>query len=140
MNILENLLRILSPWLPVLGWISLIMFVLSLALVPVLLVKIPTNYFVREERSSASTKMTSIHYSLVWLFRNLAGLALVIAGLAMIVLPGQGLLTILLGLFVADFPGKHNLERKIVNLPAVYQSINWIREKRGVEHLARPRQ
>ncbi len=138
MDILTNLLETLSPWLPVLGWISLTMFVLSLALVPILLVKIPTNYFIREEISSSGNKMSSFHYSLVWLLRNLAGLALIIAGLAMIILPGQGLLTILLGLFVADFPGKHSLERKIVKLPAVYQSINWIREKRGVEHLARP--
>ncbi len=58
----------------------------------------------------------------------------------MLILPGQGLLTIILGVFVADFPGKWTLERKLVTNQNVFNAINWIRNKRGVEHLVFPEQ
>lgn len=138
MEKISNLLEKVAPFLPWLGWISLVTFLLSLALVPALLVRIPADYFSREEIAPGGTKMTNIHYSLVWLLRNLAGLLLIIAGVAMLVLPGQGLLTVFLGLFVADFPGKRKLEKQIFIVPAVYKSINWIREKKGAVHLTRP--
>ena len=139
MDIAADLIRYVKPYLPLLGWLSLLTFLLSLVLVPVILVKIPADYFSAEQISASSTKMTSIHYSLVWLLRNTAGLLLIIAGIVMLVLPGQGLLTIFLGLFVADFPGKRRLEKSLIRVPAVYKSINWIREKKGVDHLIRPR-
>lgn len=138
---MENLMHLLSElshYLPLLGWISLLMFLASIALIPLVLTKIPADYFVQQELTSSGTKIASIHYSLVWVLRNIAGLLLIIAGIVMLVLPGQGLLTILMGLLVADFPGKHRLERKIVTVPAVYRSINWVREKKGVEQLAQP--
>jgi len=47
----------------------------------------------------------------------------------MLVLPGQGLLTILFGIALLDFPGKYRLERRIVSYPKVLNSINWIRKK-----------
>lgn len=138
METISDLLYRITPYFPLLGWISLLTFLLSLALVPVLLARIPADYFIAEEIAPGGTKMTNIHYSLVWLLRNIAGLLLIITGVAMLVLPGQGLLTVFLGLFVADFPGKRKLEKQIVIVPAVYKSINWVREKKGVDHLIRP--
>jgi len=74
----------------------------------------------------------------VWIFRNLAALVLLLAGVAMLLLPGQGLLTIVLGIFIADFPGKRNLERRLVANRKVFDAINWVRDKKGVEKLAHP--
>ena len=47
----------------------------------------------------------------------------------MIVLPGQGLLTIITGLFLINYPGKFQLEQKIVTIPVVFKALNWIRLK-----------
>jgi hypothetical protein len=45
----------------------------------------------------------------------------------MLLLPGQGLLTILMGLALTNFPGKYDLERRIVSRPAVSTALNRIR-------------
>lgn len=139
MEVLSRLSELFTPYLIWLGWISLAMFLLSLALVPLLLTRIPADYFVSHGNpDQSSTKIAGIHYPLVWVGRNMLGAVLIAAGILMLILPGQGLLTIFLGLFVADFPGKKKFEKQLVSVPAVRQTINWIREKRGVEHLALP--
>lgn len=60
------------------------------------------------------------------------------AGLVMLILSGQGLLTIVIGIFVADFPGKRSLERKLVANKKVVHAINWIRAKKEVAALNYP--
>ena len=67
--------------------------------------------------------------------KNLVGAGLVLAGLAMLLLPGQGLLTIAIGVLLIDFPGKHNLEGKIIRVSPVLKSINWLRRKAKVAPL-----
>jgi len=123
-------------YLPLLGWVSVFTFLLSLAIVPALLARIPVNYFKLDAPSRP--KISGFHYALLWVLRNLAALILILAGIAMLLLPGQGLLTIVLGIFVADFPGKRNLERRLIANRKVFAAINWIRDKKGVERLAYP--
>ena len=65
-----------------------------------------------------------------------AVLLLVAAGLAMLFLPGQGLLTVLIGVCVMDFPGKRGLLQRLVRGPKVQGALNWIRRKRGKEPFA----
>jgi len=43
--------------------------------------------------------------------------------------PGQGILTILLGLIFLDIPGKRPLEARIIKRPAVLSAINNLRAK-----------
>jgi hypothetical protein len=50
-------------------------------------------------------------------------------GLLMLVLPGQGLLTIVTGLLLINYPGKYKLEQKLVAVPSVFRALNWIRVK-----------
>ncbi|NIV30742.1 MAG: hypothetical protein GWN58_14950, partial [Anaerolineae bacterium] len=71
----------------------------------------------------------------VLVLKNLLGLVLLVAGVAMLVLPGQGLLTIVIALTLLNFPGKYHLERWVVSRPPVYRAINWIRRRRGVAEL-----
>lgn len=59
----------------------------------------------------------------------LIGVFLLLCGIAMLVLPGQGLLTILIGLSLIPFPGKHKLEQTILSRKSVRSSLNWIRTK-----------
>jgi hypothetical protein len=67
---------------------------------------------------------------LLWrLGKNLLGILIVLAGVAMLLLPGQGILTILIGLMLLDLPGKRRLERRLVQQPSVWRAINWMRAK-----------
>ena len=61
--------------------------------------------------------------------KNIVGLTLVIGGLLMLVLPGQGLLTVVTGLLLVNYPGKYKLEQKLVSIPSIYKALNWIRFK-----------
>ena len=63
--------------------------------------------------------------------RNAVGWVFVVAGIAMLVLPGQGLLSILAGLVLIDFPGKHRLERRLLGSPGVRRAMNWLRRRAG---------
>jgi UPF0716 family protein affecting phage T7 exclusion len=61
------------------------------------------------------------------------GVVLVVLGILMSVpgVPGQGFLTILLGIMLLDFPGKRNLEYKLVSRPQVLNAINKLRHRFG---------
>ena len=76
---------------------------------------------------------TEAHFDLGISTQNLL---LVAAGLAMLFLPGQGLLTVLIGVSVMDFPGKRGLLQRLVRGPKVQRTLNWIRRKRGKEPFA----
>lgn len=108
------------------GIISLLMFVFSLLLLPVLINKIPSDYFSHRQQGHAVDLLKP-----KTILRNLLGLMVLLAGLAMLVLPGQGILCILLGLTIMSFPGKYALERWVVTRKGVLESLNWIREKAG---------
>ena len=69
--------------------------------------------------------------------KNTTGGVLIVAGLAMLLLPGQGLLTLAAGLLLLDFPGKYGVERRLVSRGPVRASLNWIRRRRGREPLTR---
>ena len=70
--------------------------------------------------------------------KNVAGGGLVLLGLAMLVLPGQGILTILIGLTFLDFPGKRRLEIWIVKRPSIRRRLDRVREKAGRPRLILP--
>ena len=77
---------------------SLFMFVGTLIAIPVILVRLPADYFdIRKPRP-----WMEAHHPILrvvgHLLKNLVGLDFVLAGLAMLLLPGQGVLTILIGL------------------------------------------
>jgi hypothetical protein len=113
-----------------LGALSLVTFVGSLILIPWLVVRIPADYFTRDRhRPQRHPRQHPVLLVFGLIVKNLLGMAFVVAGLIMLLLPGQGVLTILIGLTLMNFPGKHALERRIVQQPAVLRAINWIRAK-----------
>jgi hypothetical protein len=71
--------------------------------------------------------------------KNVLGIVLVIAGVLMLLVPGQGLLTIVAGLILLDFPGKFDLERRLATQRHVWRSINWLRKRFGRTALQRPK-
>lgn len=116
----------------VLGAASLAMFVLSLVVFPLVVISLPPDYFVRERRDPVrQLRRRPLLWAAVMVVKNLLGAALIAAGVAMLVLPGQGLLTILVGLALTNFPGKFTLERRLVRVPSVGRALNRIRTAAG---------
>lgn len=116
----------LEQYQGILVWVglgSLGLFIISLLLLPWLIRRIPADYFKRPQPEGWALLVRP-----QTLIRNLIGLLIVIAGFIMLVLPGQGILTILIGIAVMQFPGKRDLERWLVQRRGVLKTINWIRE------------
>ena len=63
------------------------------------------------------------------MIKNIIGYALILGGLLMLVLPGQGLFTIFIGLILSNYPGKYKLERKLISIPSILKMVNWLRRK-----------
>jgi hypothetical protein len=119
----------------VLWWLaasSIITFIATLIVVPVLVARIPHDYFLiaRHERPPLACQNPMARWMLK-IGRNVLGLVFVVAGILMLALPGQGILTILIGVMLLNFPGKYRLERWIVSRESVFQSINWLRKRAG---------
>lgn len=111
---------------------SVLMFVVSIAVTPWLLVRLPADYFQHPKPHLLERlREVSKGRAVLIVAKNALGVALVLAGIAMLVLPGQGLLTMLVGIFLVDFPRKQQLERRILTLPKVHQTIDWLRKKYG---------
>jgi hypothetical protein len=65
--------------------------------------------------------------------KNVLGVSLVILGLVMSLpgVPGQGLLTMFIGMVLVDFPGKRDIERRIISRPAILDGCNRLRLRFG---------
>ena len=119
----------------VIGWISgisLATFVVSAVTLPWLLTRLPEDYF--DKTTPEPHPLWPRHRALYWVWRllkNLLGVVLLLAGFVMLVIPGQGVLTILAGLWLMDLPGKRRWERYLIGRPQVLTSINWIRQRAG---------
>jgi hypothetical protein len=122
-----------------LGLFSVITFIASLLIIPVIVTRIPADYFVDRQRHLSQLKrLHPVVYFALLVLKNLFGGLLVLAGIAMLVLPGQGILTVLIGITLMNFPGKYALERRLVSQPGVFKAINWIRKRAGKQKLMHP--
>ena len=95
----------------------------TMAIAGVILVTLPADYL-RDGDARARH----------WTFRivrSLVGLVLVAAGVLLSLpgVPGQGLLTILAGVILLEFPGRHRLVRSIVGRPPVLAAVNRLRAR-----------
>ena len=114
------------------GGASILTFLAFMIIVPWLVVRIPSDYFIpgRVHRRLWANQTLVIRRALL-AGKNLLGGIFIVAGLIMLVLPGQGILTLLVGIMLLDFPGKHRLARWIVMRRPVLWSINWLRHRAG---------
>ena len=110
-----------------LGVGSIVMIVASLIALRFYLARIPADYFEANRRRRLTGPLSWI----VRILKNLLGLLFLCLGIAMLVLPGQGILTMLVGITLLDFPGKYRIERRIVLLPGVLKAINRLRARSG---------
>ena len=126
----QNLNSILS-WLAI---SSLFIFFFSIFIINFVIKIIPVDYFDSSKRELSPFKTSNpIIWLILFITKNVMGYLLIIGGILMLVLPGQGLLTILLGLIFSDYPGKYKLEKKLINIKPIYRYINWVRKKSDIE-------
>jgi hypothetical protein len=121
------------------GIASAVMMLCGIAIVPWILLRLPSDYFLPDRRQRVVPERLPLAVGIPLLVvKNLLGALLILAGLAMLVLPGQGLLTIILGLALTNFPGKFKLQRRLVSHPSVLRSLNWLRRRFGRPTMAAP--
>ena len=117
------------------------LFLLSLTIsfvsIAVVIVKIPANYFSSHYKQDF---LPNSSWAVRWgavILKNILGVMLVILGLLLSLpgVPGQGLLTILLGLIMIDIPGKRPIEAKIIKRPTILAAANKLRAKYNREPL-----
>jgi hypothetical protein len=136
---LTNWLSSHQQLLQQLGTVSLILMIVTLVVLPIVVAKLPDDYFTKEKREPASrTRKYPVFWAALSILKNLLGLLLIAVGVAMLVLPGQGMVTILIGLALTNFPGKYKLECRIACQPAVMTTLNKIRELAGRPPFRKP--
>jgi hypothetical protein len=112
-----------------LGILSIVFFVGTLIVIPILIVRLPVDYF---DENQPRIWLRGYHPAVritTFIIKNAAGAIFLLAGIAMLLLPGQGLLTMIIGISLLDFPGKRRLERKLIGRPKILSAVNALREK-----------
>lgn len=107
-------------------------FVISVGAVAAVIVRLPADYF----RDDYVSPLAEQHPVVRWIgvvVKNAAGALLVVLGLLLSLpgIPGQGLLTILIGVMLLDFPGKRRIERRLISRPRVLAGVNALRARFG---------
>lgn len=131
---IESLYQYLISHAMLLSWLalfSLAIFVLGIIATPFIIVAIPDDYFDKNQRPSRNTRLPIVVTIVLKILKNMLGIVLVVGGMAMLLLPGQGILTLFLGLLLLDYPGKYHFEKKLIARPKILKLINWIRRKRN---------
>lgn len=121
-------------WQQLLLWgtgLSLVAVIGTIIGIPWVVTRLPHDYFSRPRRAVWRESADEPVFALVLgVLKNILGALLAVLGLVMLVTPGQGLLTLLVGLLLMNFPGKYQLERWLVLRPGVLRGLNWLRNRR----------
>ena len=133
------MIKWLADWWASLTWSDILLaaglFVLSLvisfAALTIVAVKIPRNYFSSHYQKDFMPGSTWIVRWGATIGKNVLGIFLIVLGIFLSLpgIPGQGLLTILIGLIMVDIPGKRPLECRIIKWPKILSAINSLRKK-----------
>lgn len=127
MNFIESIPPQVWAW--VIG-LSVLTFVSSLVVLPIVVVRMADDYFMpNRAEDKRLAKMHPVLRSTGLVLKNIIGFLLFVAGVIMIFTPGQGLLTILMGVVLMDFPGKRRFEVWLIRKPSIHKSVNWIRRR-----------
>nr|ALS89175.1 sodium:dicarboxylate symporter family [uncultured bacterium] len=135
------MINLLSEYMPAITWgnvligvlIFIASFLINLGIVSLILVKLPANHFSKNRKTKFwAGPRPALHAAKV-IGKNLLGVVLVALGVVLSLpgVPGQGLLTILLGLMLLDFPGRERLEQKLLSKPSIVNTINRLRGRFG---------
>jgi hypothetical protein len=127
----------MGEWLSLIEWstvlwglaFAVVVFIASIFVVMLLVVLMPARYFL-DEPGEVKHRHPVLRWTLL-ILKNVLGLGLVVMGLVMLFTPGQGVLTILIGVALLNFPGKRALERWLVLRSGSLGAINRLRARWG---------
>lgn len=118
-------------------WIVLLSTIISIAyfiVITYVITQMDKQYFLRRKISQGElinhlhlTSMSRSVACVVKIAKIILGIGLLVCGILMLVLPGQGLVTILIALSMIPFPGKDKMEQRILARNSVRSTLNWIR-------------
>ena len=130
-QLIENIQNLFGDYYDFFFWlgiVSSVIFLVSLLSIGWLVSLIPSDYFINKKESKFK-----LNYPVVWIvsaiIKNIFGYILILGGILMLILPGQGLITIFIGLMLSNYPGKYSIEKRIIATPKILKSINWLRKK-----------
>jgi hypothetical protein len=128
-----------GAWALVLG---AAMLVAANAVVVFLVVRLPADYFCRPRTRRTRRDRHWLLYWVMLLAKNVLGGSIVLAGVLLTLpgVPGPGLVLILLGATLVDFPGKRRLTRSLVRRKSIHGTMNWLRARFGRPPLVLPKQ
>ena len=108
-------------------------FLVNLAIVSIILVKLPADHFSKNRKTKFWAGPRPWLHAAKVIGKNIGGVLLVALGVVLSLpgVPGQGLLTILLGVMLLDFPGRDRLEQKLLSKPSIVNTINRLRGRFG---------
>ena len=103
------------------GGLSILILIFSIIGLGWFISQIPEDYFVHEKRQADNwNKYSSETRVVIIIVKNVIGIVMLISGLFLLVLPGQGILTMIIGILLIDYPGKFKLEQKIISIPLCF--------------------
>jgi hypothetical protein len=111
--------------------LSIVLFIGTLIAIPFILVRLSADYFDLRVPRPWMQDHHPVLRIVGHLVKNVIGTVFLLAGFLMLFLPGQGVLTMLIGVSMLDFPGKRKLEAKLISQPAVLSVVNSMRKRRG---------
>jgi hypothetical protein len=117
--------------------IFVVSFFANLGIVSFILVKLPADHFSKSRKTKFWAGPRPWLHAAKVIGKNIGGVLLVALGVVLSLpgVPGQGLLTVLLGIMLLDFPGRHRLEQKLLSKPSIVNSINKLRGRFGKKPL-----
>lgn len=110
------------------GIVSVFLFFLSLFLLRYVILRLPEDYFIKASSFSKSPQKIIVRFA-----KNAVGFLLTICGIILLFTPGQGMITILIGLCLIDLAIVNKFKKKIINNRKVQKALNWIRTKKSVK-------
>ncbi|MGD9723097.1 MAG: PGPGW domain-containing protein [Pirellulales bacterium] len=136
---LSNLMHGTVDWLrdhPAIGTLvfvaPIVIFIVSVWVAYRFMLAIPADYFAQKHKRLDPWRDShpALRYT-VLVVKNVVGAVLIVLGLIMLVTPGQGLLSLLIGLSLVDIPGKQALQRRIIQRKEVLRVVNHLRRRAG---------
>ena len=115
-----------------LGGISAAVAVALFFLTPLLIVFLPKDYLVHSLNSRSSTASKSLWHLVKLLIRNVLACIIIFLGILMLFLPGQGLLSIIIGFLMLDAPWKKRILKNLLlskRAPLVISKANALRSR-----------
>ncbi|AUX19953.1 hypothetical protein SOCEGT47_004100 [Sorangium cellulosum] len=103
----------------------------SMVVMTIVVIRLPEDYLERTENPPFLPGCPAWVRAAARVGKNVLGAVLVVLGvvLALPGVPGQGVLTMVIGVMLLDIPGKRRLEQRVLAAPKVHAAVNRVRAR-----------